>query len=180
MIFKYVQALCVCYRFIIFLRLCSLLFLCMNALHYAWNFVRMYDWMDSKVFNSSYRRLNEFRELQIRNFLYKKMLSLDRCHAYVCRIPHWISHRAPIDGLFPARDSPVQLACLCSRFEWGRLSLLEIPRGHKCHRRGLSTPWIVRQWQPKVVLSIRRTGKDIFLISRRQNVKMVLSRSKNI
>ena len=79
--------------------------------------------------------------------------------AYVYRILRWISHRAPIYGLFPARDCLVQLACLCSRFEWGHLSLLETRRGHRYRLQDLRSQWIVRQWQPKVVLSIHRTKK---------------------
>jgi len=135
------QALFLCYRFIYLLRLCSFLSLyeCNSIMLGSWNFVRMYDgvlnWFQC-CFNSSYRKLNEFHE--------------------VYRILRWISHRAPIYGLFPARDCLVQLACLCSRFEWGHLSLLETRRGHRYRLQDLRSQWIVRQWQPKVVLSIHR------------------------
>ena len=144
------------------LRLCSFLSLCMNALHYAWNFVRMYDgvlnWFQC-CFNSSCRKLNEFHELpKERCFKMNEIRGFWK--PYVYRIPRWISHRAPIDGLFPARDCLVQLACLCSRFEWGHLFLLETRRGHKYHLQDLKSQWIVRQWQPKVVLSTRRTEKE--------------------
>ena len=158
------QALFLCYRFIYLLRLCSFLSLyeCNSIMLGSWNFVRMYDgvlnWFQC-CFNSSYRKLNEFHELPKKRWLFKEWTKKFFLKAYVYRILRWISHRAPIYGLFPARDCLVQLACLCSRFEWGHLSLLETRRGHRYRLQDLRSQWIVRQWQPKVVLSIHRTKK---------------------
>ena len=144
---------------------CVLFFLCMNATPLCLEVgilseCMMESWIDSNVASILLTESwMSFMSCEKRDDFFKEWTKKFFLKAYVYRILRWISHRAPIYGLFPARDCLVQLACLCSRFEWGHLSLLETRRGHRYRLQDLRSQWIVRQWQPKVVLSIHRTKK---------------------